>query len=162
MQNYLPLHYAVYNRYLQFSQVKLIVMLTLGDKIRELRTHKGLSQENMEEILKMSATGYANIEQNKTPNVPLARIEQIAQALETNIFELMTLGEKNVAYISNSSDFVNGFIVHKNENSGTLLQKNAFLKEKITLLENQISQLHKQVDSLETLVSLLRIEKKQA
>lgn len=118
-------------------------MLTLGDKIRELRTRKGLSQENMAEILKMSATGYANIEQNKVPNISMARLQQIAQALETNIFELMALGEKNIAYISNVNGTGNiGIIQHQtNNNVKNNQQENDFLKQKISMLEIQMTEI---------------------
>jgi transcriptional regulator with XRE-family HTH domain len=104
-------------------------MFTIGDKIREFRIRKGFSQENIAEMLNMSLTGYAKIEQNKTPNISVARLEQIAEALDTNIFELMSLGEKSVAYVSNINGTDNIGII-QNQINNTLENENSFLKEK--------------------------------
>lgn len=125
--------------------------MNIGNKIRELRIRKGFSQENMAELLKMTTTGYAKIEQNKTPNVSLKKLEMIAEKLDTNIFELLSIGEKNISYVhqiegSNNS----GMIVYQNNYDDKLIiQENGFLKEKISLLESKIK-------DLEAIVTLLK------
>jgi len=115
--------------------------LDIGTKIREFRNRKGFSQENMADLLEMSVGGYAKIEQNKTPNLTLKRLEQIANVLDTNIFELLSLGEKSVFYINDSqNNNTDCYIINKDlpQAHQTLLQENQFLKEKLTLLENEI------------------------
>jgi XRE family transcriptional regulator, regulator of sulfur utilization len=40
--------------------------MNIGDKIRQIRISKGLSQENIAETLKISTSAYGDIERNKT------------------------------------------------------------------------------------------------
>jgi len=51
-----------------------------GDKIRILRTMKGLSQENMAEMMGMSRLAYGDIERNKV-TISKGRLEKIAAIL---------------------------------------------------------------------------------
>ncbi len=51
-----------------------------GDKIRILRTMKGLSQENMAEMMGMSRLAYGDIERNKVA-ISTGRLEKIAKIL---------------------------------------------------------------------------------
>lgn len=44
--------------------------MTIGDKIRNMRTIKGYSQENMAEMLGISVTAYAKIERGETDIKP--------------------------------------------------------------------------------------------
>jgi len=64
----------------------------LGNKIRHLRSLKNYSQENMAELLEMSPSGYARIEQGKT-DVQVSRLEKIAKILEIPLEELMKLDD---------------------------------------------------------------------
>jgi XRE family transcriptional regulator, regulator of sulfur utilization len=52
--------------------------MTIGEKIRSLRTIKGYSQENIADILGISSIAYGDIERNKT-DVSYSRLEQIAK-----------------------------------------------------------------------------------
>lgn len=69
--------------------------MNVSDKIRFMRQLKGWSQEHMAEKLEMSLNGYTNIERGET-DVRISRLEQIAEILDTNLTELITLGEKNI------------------------------------------------------------------
>lgn len=124
--------------------------MSIGEKIREFRIRKGYSQEVMADILEMSSTGYAKIEQNKTPNLSLKRLNQIAEALETNIFELLSLGEKNTYYIHSETGGSAGFNYTINQNIPMEYQRvcveNDHLKEKITLLQEKISDLNEIIE----------------
>ncbi len=52
--------------------------MTIGEKIRGIRTLKGLSQENMAEMLGLSLLSYGDIERGKK-DVNMNRLEQIAE-----------------------------------------------------------------------------------
>jgi len=54
-----------------------------GYKIKELRTRKGYSQENMADLLKMSVSNYSYIEQGKV-KMNIEKLEEIASVLETD------------------------------------------------------------------------------
>jgi len=78
----------------------------LGNKIRHLRSLKNYSQENMAELLEMSPSGYARIEQGKT-DVQVSRLEKIAKILEIPLEELMKLDDTGNITI-NSPNSYNG------------------------------------------------------
>ena len=130
-------------------------MLTIGDKIRLLRTQKGLTQEHMAEMLGMSSTGYANIEQNKT-NVSFKKLEEIAKNLETNIFELLSMGEKSIFYIpqTNENGTNNGYVI--NHNLPTEYQE---LANKVNLLSLENEALRKEVAYQKEIIDLMKKEK---
>ncbi len=132
-------------------------MLNIGEKLREFRTRKGLTQENVAELLEMSVGNYAHIEQGKT-KVTIQKLQEIAEKLQTDIFELLTLGEKNTFYIQENKDnSQNAYIIQNslpsdyqkviatNKDLAHSLDKSqqevSFLKEKITLLEATITDL---------------------
>jgi XRE family transcriptional regulator, regulator of sulfur utilization len=67
--------------------------MVIGDKIRNLRTLKGLSQENMAEALKMSLVAYGDIERNKK-DINLNRLEQISKVLNVTIADILAFSER--------------------------------------------------------------------
>lgn len=87
--------------------------MKIGDKIRNLRTLKGLSQENMSEMLNMSLGAYGDIERNKK-DISLTRLEQIAKSLGVSVLDILSFGDK----ISNFFDQCNGF-ANVGTNNGT-------------------------------------------
>lgn len=87
-------------------------MLNIGEKLREFRTRRGLTQENVAELLEMSVGNYAHIEQGKT-KITIQKLQDLAEKLKTDIFELLTLGEKNTFYIQENKDnSTNSYIAH--------------------------------------------------
>ncbi|MFD1819391.1 helix-turn-helix domain-containing protein [Pseudarcicella hirudinis] len=62
--------------------------MTIGEKIRQLRLLKGLSQENMADMLNLSTTAYGDIERNKT-DLTINRARQIAGIMEVSLSELL-------------------------------------------------------------------------
>jgi transcriptional regulator with XRE-family HTH domain len=69
--------------------------MLINEKIRLLRQQKGLSQAKMARQLKISITGYGNIERGHT-NVSLTKLKQIASILDENIMELAKGYDKNI------------------------------------------------------------------
>lgn len=68
-------------------------MMQIGDKIRNLRSLKGLSQENMAEMLEMSVVAYGDIERNKK-DVNLKRLEQIADVFGISVADILAFGDR--------------------------------------------------------------------
>ena len=120
--------------------------ISIGQKIRELRMRKGYSQENLAEMLEMTTNGYAKIEQDKTPNLSVKRLEQIAEALDSNVQELYSLGDKNTHYIgtqNNNDSSTSHYVINQNvpQEYQRLQIENEHFKEKITSLEQRIKDL---------------------
>lgn len=119
-------------------------MEQLGDKLRILRSIKGLSQENIAQMLGISLTAYAKIEQGKT-DINYSRLVQIAEKLEIPLKSLVSLGEGNI-YVMN--DF-------SNINSVVLGNKDAELEAKIRENMILIESLQKEVAYLKKINELL-------
>ncbi len=124
-------------------------IINTGEKLRELRTRKGWTQENVAEMLEMSVSNYSNIEQGKT-QVSIPKLAQMAEKLYYDLIELMPLGD-NVFHIKENNGN-QAYIIHASlpNNYQTLLVEkektdleNTFLKEKIELLEDKIKNLEK-------------------
>lgn len=69
----------------------------LSDKIRLLRLQKGLSQENMADMMGLSTSAYGDVERGRT-ELSYARLESIAKLLDVPLpellgFEAQTLSE---------------------------------------------------------------------
>lgn len=71
--------------------------MTLGTKIRNLRTLKGYSQENMAKMLGLSVTSYSKIERDEV-NLTLKRLEEIAAILQMTLLDILTFGENNILF----------------------------------------------------------------
>lgn len=85
--------------------------MKIGDKIRDLRTLRKLSQENMAEMLDMSLGAYGDIERNKK-DISLTRLEQIAKSLGVSVLDILSFGDK----ISNFFDQCNGSNINAGNN----------------------------------------------
>ena len=64
-----------------------MIALKLGQRIKELRLKKGLSQEKFALLIDMDRTYYASVESGKR-NISLNNIEKIANGLEVSLDEL--------------------------------------------------------------------------
>lgn len=59
----------------------------IGNRIRELRSHTGLSQEKFAQKIGMDRTYFASVELGKR-NISIVNIEKIAKGLEISLSEL--------------------------------------------------------------------------
>lgn len=84
--------------------------MLVGDKIRSIRLLKGLSQENMAEMLSMSLVAYGDIERNKTKELTLKRLEQIAQVLGVTVSDILSFGDRISNFFENcqNTNVLNG------------------------------------------------------
>ena len=60
---------------------------SLGNRIRELRTNRGLSQEKFSLLIEMDRTYFASVELGKR-NISIINIEKIAHGLGVTLEEL--------------------------------------------------------------------------
>ncbi len=127
------------------------------EKVKFMRQLKGYSQEDIAEKLGMSVKGYSDIERGKT-NLQMNRLEEIAQILEIDIFELLSFGEKNV--------FCQSIRTIKNDQNNFLGDSQAQIEKyqliveqkdkEISLLNTQINQLNEQVLQLKEIIALMK------
>ena len=64
--------------------------MNTGNKIRKIRLDKGFSQENMADMLGISATAYGDIERNKT-ELTISRVTEISRILNVSIVDLLDI-----------------------------------------------------------------------
>nr|WP_295926944.1 helix-turn-helix transcriptional regulator [uncultured Dyadobacter sp.] len=64
------------------------VTSNLSEKIRQIRLQKGLSQENMADMLGLSTTAYGDIERGRT-ELSVSRLENVAKLLDVQLPELL-------------------------------------------------------------------------
>ncbi len=130
------------------------MLMNIGDKIKFFREKKGLSQAQMAELLNMSVQGYGNIERGDT-DVNYSRLELISKELGIKPEQIVGFGENNSFVNSNQNNilghhascqiFSDKDLAHSLEKSQL---ENAFLKEKIQLLEGKIVDLEEKIGFL--------------
>jgi len=127
--------------------------MRIHEKIKFMRQMKELSREQMAEKLGLSLNGYANIERGNA-DASLSRIEQIADVLNVDLIELLSLGERNTVYLTGGEHSRISNISHNSNVSSELtaeLEKanliidslkleNAYLKEIIELMKSKSSE----------------------
>ena len=64
------------------------ILIKFGDRVREIRKEKGLSQEELAHKADLHRT-YIGMIERAEKNITLINIEKIANALEVNIKELL-------------------------------------------------------------------------
>lgn len=64
------------------------VQVRFGNKLREIRTKRGISQERLGELAGLHRTYVSSVERGER-NVSLITIEKFAEALETTMAKLM-------------------------------------------------------------------------
>lgn len=70
----------------------LSVLKSFGDKVRQERLKRQLSQEEFAELVGLHRTYIGMVERGEK-NITLKNIEKIAKALEISLDELMSLGK---------------------------------------------------------------------
>ncbi len=129
--------------------------MKVNEKIRFLRETKSWSQEEMADKLGMSTNGYSKIERGET-RLSLPKLEQIVQVLDTDIIELMSLGEKNVIYFQENESHNSLNIVGSNQ--AELAIELTHLKKELALKDELLVAKQNEIDVLKQLVESLRKE----
>lgn len=127
--------------------------MRICEKIKFMRQLKGWSQEDMAEKLAMSVNGYSNIERGET-DLQISRIEEISKALQVDLLELLSFGEKNFYYLSGTNN--GGFGQYNLAND----MHCKFQLEKAHLVieqkDKEIEYLKQQIHDLREMISLLK------
>lgn len=71
-----------------------MITVDFGNRIRELRTKTGLSQEKFALKIGMDRTYYASVESGRR-NISLINIEKIAEGLGVSLNELFAFNKEN-------------------------------------------------------------------
>lgn len=124
--------------------------MKIQEKIRFIREARDWSQEEMAAKLNMSTNGYAKIERGET-KASIPKLEQIAEIFGVELMELLSFGEKHVAFLvgdSNTGCNIIGsselafeiqklqlIVNHKDEIIDNQKQEIAYLKEMLELLK---------------------------
>lgn len=101
---------------------------SLSERIRLQRLQRGLSQENMADLLGLSTTAYGDIERGKT-DLTLSRLSQIAQVLNVSPVTLMTDEAISAQVVDNQSNV----IVHELETLRLTVEKQQVELDKLRL-----------------------------
>lgn len=136
--------------------------MSINNTIRDLREKNQWSQESMAELIGMSKNGYAKIERGET-KVTFERLQQIAQAFEMDVLDLIKLGEKSfICLISENSDYSSNYYGNAQESSFELEKLHLIISHKeatITHKEEIIQQKNQEIETLKLLVDTLRNSK---
>lgn len=122
------------------------------DKIKDIRETKGLTQEDVADALNLSASGYSKIERGET-RLNLERLQQIADVLEVNIFDLIPNRENN--FIHEISGGYNNFqgTYHVNDKSQIEIEK---LQLTIKYKDQLLAQKDDELNTLKSVLALLQ------
>ncbi len=125
---------------------------TIGNRIRLFRTAKGLTQENIAEMLKMSVSWYAKVERGEI-DLSISHIEQIAKIHNLSAGDLLKIAENQNTFNNTNHNVVNN--VNGNYGSITVQEKN----DKIESLETTLKEMKLLFESL--LVRIEQVEKRK-
>lgn len=124
--------------------------MQIHEKIKYLREFNHWTQEEVAERLHMSPSGYAKIERGET-KLHLAKIQQIAQIFEVNIFDLLASEQNGDTFYNhihtNSTNTIYNRCQNNDENK--IIEN---LKEIIACKDAIISEKEKQIILLTTLL----------
>lgn len=132
--------------------------MKVNEKIRFMRESKSWSQEEMASKLGMSTTGYSKIERGET-RLTIPKLEQIVEVFDTDILELISLGENKVVYMQDSDNHSINIINPTSQDLAaeiiqlkqTISHQQEMLEAKnelISLQKSQLEALQKVVDKL--------------
>ncbi len=132
--------------------------MKVHEKIKFLRQARGWSQEEMAMKLDMSPNGYGHLERGKT-NIDLLRLEQIANAFDIAITELVNTNEKNSFYLACTSNDQSYWQVGSFESENIHL-KNELEKQQL-IIELKDKELTMQQREIQYLKEMLEMHKNQ-
>lgn len=122
--------------------------MNLGVKIRQIRTLKGYSQENMADELGISQKAYSLIENNETKLDDL-RLHKIAEILHVSVEDIEKFSSENIITQNNYDNSIGhsyGYIENLHQRNKDLLQK---IEEQY---EQRIKDLQKEISFLRSIV----------
>jgi XRE family transcriptional regulator, regulator of sulfur utilization len=127
--------------------------MKIGDKIRTIRSLKGLSQDNLAEMIGISRLAYGDIERNKT-NVSEERLLQISNALGVSVEDIENVGE-SVANFFDQCNFGAGI-----NNGGKTVNHfgSEEIKHKLEIAKLEITKLNIELEKAKIEVELWKLK----
>lgn len=125
--------------------------MELHQVIRTLRNMKGLSQEEMAQLIPMSTSGYVKLEYGEN-NLVSDKLPRIAEILGVKLVDLMTMVDKNVVYLVNENSQFSANYYHS---SDAVVLENEKLKLQVKYQQEIIQKLEREIEVLNTLVKHL-------
>jgi transcriptional regulator with XRE-family HTH domain len=137
---------------------KNVLKKEIGTKIRQMRTVKGWSREQMADKLEMSASNYGNIERGEA-DIGVIRLREIAEIFDITLQDLLGLNDKTVFNFTKTKTTVNTVGINPTSNNvGDINLKHEL--EKLSLLlqerDKENENLKKQIMQLEEINALLK------
>ena len=129
--------------------------MKVNEKIRFLRENKNLTQDQMAERLGMSTNGYAKIERGET-RLTIPKLEQIVEVFDTDVLELMSLGEKIVYFQDSDNHSINIINPTSQDLTAEIIQLKQTITHQQDILEakNQLIEAQKlQLESLQKIIN---------
>lgn len=128
--------------------------MKIGDKLKRIRDIKGLKQEEVAALLKITPQAYSKVERNET-KLDTERLEELAKIFKMTVEEIQQFDEKNlfVNNLQESKDSltinnINNYYSNDQNMIDSLLQQHkemiAILKEEIQFLRQQLEQYSKE------------------
>ena len=129
--------------------------MKVNEKIRFLRENKNLTQDQMAERLGMFTNGYAKIERGET-RLTIPKLEQIVEVFDTDVLELMSLGEKIVYFQDSDNHSINIINPTSQDLTAEIIQLKQTITHQQEILEakNQLIEAQKlQLESLQKIIN---------
>jgi transcriptional regulator with XRE-family HTH domain len=127
--------------------------IKINEKIKFIRSLKSWTQEEVANKLGITTHAYAKIERGET-DVNFSRLEQIAEIMEIDLLQLLSLDEKNIfninEYHSQSQIICLNSSMDQSENKHDTKKYNLIieqLKKKVEYLKKEVSYL-KEINKL--------------
>ncbi len=112
--------------------------MEIVEQIKILRELNNLSQEKLAVKIHMTREGYAKIERGER-GLTVSRLQQIAEALNVSLPELLSIDETSRAFFIND----NHFCIFGKETSGAIYHNNSLLKLQAQIDNLQLSLNHR-------------------
>lgn len=116
----------------------------IGEKIRKIRTIKGLSQEFVSERLNIAQPEYSKIENNKA-KISLETIQNLAKIFDIDLIDLLNFDENQV-FNNTFNENSNGFFNVKKVIAETFDKEREAYREQIITLKEEVLYLRKKLD----------------
>lgn len=119
--------------------------MKIGDKIKRIRDIKGLKQEDIAALLKITPQAYSKVERNET-KLDTERLEEIAKIFKMTVDEIQQFDERNL-FLNNMQEC---------KDSLTINNINNFYTSDQAMFETMIAQQKEVIDMLKEELQFLR------
>jgi transcriptional regulator with XRE-family HTH domain len=113
---------------------KQTTMQQISENIKRFRELKNLTREQLADKLEMSLSGYSKLERGEV-DVTLTKLYKIAEALETDVSQILNFDASQIFNVSNNS-VINGVSVKEQHN-----HSDTYREKYIKMLEEEIKRL---------------------